>query len=120
MAQLQATAPLTLWGTHKTTSLQGSRQPVSPPTHGAHTWPTMSPEFYCRAWSGFSRRWVAYVDCDRDYPDKFELLGPVSINGKAYRCTGVLISVMNHRTNQQLFKNERIGLEVEALSRVGT
>jgi hypothetical protein len=72
------------------------------------------PEFYCRAWSGFSSRWVAYVDCDRDYPDKFELLGPVSINGKVYRCTGVLISVMNHRTGQQLFKGERMGLEVEA------
>jgi hypothetical protein len=28
-------------------------------------------------------RWVAYVDCDKDYTDKFELLGPVSINGKA-------------------------------------
>jgi hypothetical protein len=40
--------------------------------------------------------------------------GPVSINGKVYRCTGVLISVMNHRTGQQLFKGERIGLEVEA------
>jgi hypothetical protein len=37
----------------------------------------------------------------------------VSINGKVYRCTGVLISVMNHRTGQQLFKGERIGLEVE-------
>ena len=72
------------------------------------------PEFYCRSWSGFSTRWVAYVDCDKDYKDKFELLGPVSINGKVYRCTGVLISVMNHRTGQQLFKNERIGLEVEA------
>ena len=31
------------------------------------------PEFYCRAWSGFSKRWVAYVDCDRDYQDKIEL-----------------------------------------------
>jgi hypothetical protein len=72
------------------------------------------PEFYCRAWSGFSRRWIAYVDCNKDYRDKFEMLGPVSINGKVYRCTGVLISVMNHRTGQQLFKGERIGLEVEA------
>jgi hypothetical protein len=42
------------------------------------------------------------------------MLGPVSINGKLYRCTGVLISVMNHRAGQQLFKGERIGLEVEA------
>jgi hypothetical protein len=32
---------------------------------------------------------------------------------KVYRCTGVLISVMNHRAGQQLFKGERIG-EVEA------
>jgi hypothetical protein len=72
------------------------------------------PEFYCRSWSGFSSRWVAYVDCGKDYKDKFELLGPVSINGKPYRCTGVLISVMNHRTAQQLFKGERIGLEVES------
>jgi hypothetical protein len=72
------------------------------------------PEFYCRSWSGFSTRWVAYVDCDKDYKDKFELLGPVSINGKPYRCTGVLISVMNHRKAQQLFKSERIGLEVES------
>jgi hypothetical protein len=38
----------------------------------------------------------------------------VSINGKTYRCTGVLIRVMNHRNGQQLFKDERIGLEVEA------
>jgi hypothetical protein len=72
------------------------------------------PEFYYRAWSGFSGRWIAYVDCDKDYQDKFELLGPVSINVKVYRSTGVLISVMNHRTGQQLFKGERIGLEVEA------
>jgi hypothetical protein len=43
----------------------------------------------------------------------------VSINGKSYRCTGVLISVMNHRTDQQLFKGERIGLEVETASRDG-
>jgi len=43
------------------------------------------PEFYCRSWSGFSRRWVAYVDCGKDYKDKFELLGPVSINGKVCR-----------------------------------
>ena len=70
------------------------------------------PEFYCRSWSGFSTRWVAYVDCNTDYKDKFELLGTVSINGKPYRCTGVLISVMNHRTGQQLFNGERIGLEV--------
>ena len=83
-----------------------------------HRGPTLMadeiPEFYCRAWSGVSKRWVAYVDCDKDYPDKLQLLGPVSINGKVYRCTGVLISVMNHRTGQQLFKGERIGLEVEA------
>jgi hypothetical protein len=58
------------------------------------------PEFYCRAWSCFRRRWIAYVDCDQDYKDKIELLGQVSINGKVYRCTGVLISVMNHRTGQ--------------------
>jgi hypothetical protein len=50
------------------------------------------PEFYCRAWSGFSSRWIAYVDCDQDYQDKFELLGPVSINGKVYRCIGVLVA----------------------------
>jgi hypothetical protein len=31
------------------------------------------------------------------YQDKLELLGPVSINGKVYRCTGVLISVMKRR-----------------------
>jgi hypothetical protein len=37
-----------------------------------------------------------------------------------HRPSGVPISVMNHRTGQQLFKNERIGLEVEAHSRVGT
>jgi hypothetical protein len=72
------------------------------------------PEFYCRSWSGFSTRWVAYVDCDKDYKDKIELLGRVSINGKVYRCPGVLISVMNHRTGQQLFAGERMGLEVEA------
>jgi hypothetical protein len=73
-----------------------------------------APEFHCRSWSGFSSRWVAYVDCNKDYQDKFELLGPVSINEKPYPCTGVLISVMNHRTDQQLFKDERIGLEVES------
>lgn len=54
------------------------------------------------------------MDCDRDYSDKFEMLGLVSINSKVYRCTGVLISVMNHRAGEQLFKGERIGLEVEA------
>jgi hypothetical protein len=47
-------------------------------------------------------------------PENFQLLGPVSINGRVYCCTGVLISVMNHRTGQQLFEGERIGLEVEA------
>jgi hypothetical protein len=41
---------------------------------------------------GFSRRWIAYVDCDKDYKDKFELLGPAfsctALEANARRCGG--------------------------------
>jgi hypothetical protein len=43
------------------------------------------------------------------------LLGPASINGKSYRCAGVLINDRGSRIGQQLFKGERIGLEIETV-----
>jgi hypothetical protein len=71
------------------------------------------PEFSCRSWAGESHRWIAFVVCDKHYQHKTDLHGPVTINGKPYRWTGVLITDRANRIGDQLFKGERIGLQVE-------
>ena len=71
------------------------------------------PEFYCRAGPASADDGSPTSTAARTTRTS-SIACPVSINGKVYRCTGVLISVMNHRTGQELFKGERIGSEVEA------
>ena len=46
------------------------------------------PEFTCNNW-GVGNELIAYVDCDKDYANHDELLGPVLIEGKRYVCKGI-------------------------------
>lgn len=41
------------------------------------------PTFSCTHWA-LGSEMIAYVDCDKNYPDHSDLLGPVLIGGKRY------------------------------------
>jgi hypothetical protein len=70
------------------------------------------PEFTCNNW-GVGNELIAYVDCDKDYANHDELLGPVLIEGKRYVCKGIDFNNLNDRIGMQLFKGERIGLLID-------
>jgi len=72
------------------------------------------PGFSCRHWwQMIDGRWVAFVECDKDYAHRDDLKGPVIINNKRYTCMGVEFSLRNDRFGQQHSKGESIGLVIE-------